>query len=232
MLGPWTGSCAGSACRRRVTIPNTDCKRRFPIMRGVRPHRRTAGSARSRSGVVTLEFILAACIWFITVLAIFELAFLMLTLQVGHTALIEGTRRGAELYPEMYPLDMLGADNDIADQIVEMMNDHLGVHCLEIYDTTQGFVDNPDRANVQVIIERGDAAPVMRGDVVDFPMGYTCTAAGALPTTGEIRVTLCFPLVDSSDPSGCGNPVPDWLATFGFTLESCVFEVSSRMLLE
>ena len=48
----------------------------------------------------------------------------------------------------------------------------------------------------------------------------------------EVVVTLCIRLVDPDDPSGCGNPVPDWLATFGLSLESCIFEVSSRMRLE
>ena len=99
---------------------------------------------RKRIGVVTLEFIIVAPIVFIAVIAIFEFGFLALTLQVGQTALIEGTRRGAELYPSTYPLDSLGPDNDIADQIVEIMNAHLNVQHLEIYDPTQGFADNPE----------------------------------------------------------------------------------------
>ncbi len=179
--------------------------------------------------MVTLEFIIVAPVVFISVIAIFEFGFLALTLQVGHTALIEGTRRGAELYPSMYPLDMAGPDNDIADQIVEIMNAHLNVQCLEI---TQGFADNPDRANAQIIIERAGMSPIMRGDAVNFPPGFVCTPMGPAPDVNEIRVTLCFPIVDATDPTGCGNPVPDWLSRYGFSLDGCVFEVSSRMTLE
>ena len=187
-------------------------------------------TCRARDGVVILEFILAAPIFFFTLLAIFEFGFLGLTLQVGHTSLIEGTRRGAELYPPTYPLDVAGADNDIADQVVEIMNDHLAVHCLEIFDSTQGLVDDPDRANAAVIIERGADPAVMRGDAM--PPGFSCLRTGPDPSVDEVVVTLCFPLVDASDPSGCGNPVPDWLALFGVSLEGCRFQVSSRMPLE
>ena len=187
---------------------------------------------RKRSGVVTLEFIIVAPVVFIAVIAIFEFGFLALTLQVGHTALIEGTRRGAELYPDMYPLDLAGPDNDIADQIVEVMNAHLNVQCLEIYDSTQGFTDNPNRANAQIIIERNEMTAVTRGDAVNFPAGFVCTPMGPPPSVNEIRVTLCFPIVDATDPTGYGNPVPDWLSRYGMSLAGCVFEVSSRMTLE
>ncbi|REJ95959.1 MAG: pilus assembly protein [Planctomycetota bacterium] len=204
-----------------------------PGLSDMRPHshpRRNSSKTCVRGGVVILEFILAAPIFFFTLLAIFQFGFLGLTLQVGHTALIEGTRRGAELYPPAYPLDTAGPDNDIADQIVERMNQHLAVHCLEIFDSTQGFSDDPDRANAAVVIERGLAPAVTRGDAM--PMGFTCDRTGPDPAADEVMVTLCFPLVDASNPSGCGNPVPDWLTLFGFSLDDCRFQVSSRMLLE
>ena len=185
----------------------------------------------SRRGVVILEMIVAAPLFFLMVLAIFEFGFLLLTLQVGHTALIEGTRRAAELYPPAYPVNVAGADNDVADQVVEFMNEHLGVHCLEIYDPTQGLADDPDRANVGVIIER-EMNVVSRGSNVNLPAGHDCTPQGAPPAANEVRVTLCFPLVDASDPAGCGNPVPDWLAPVGFSLSTCIFEASSRARVE
>ncbi len=187
---------------------------------------------RKRTGVVTLEFIIAAPIVFIAVIAIFEFGFLALTLQVGQTALIEGTRRGAELYPPTYPLDSAGPDNDIADQIVEIMNAHLNVQCLEIYDPTQGFADNPGRANAQILIERKNAPAIMRGEAVNYPPGFVCMPTGPAPAVNEIRVTLCFPIVDATNPTGCGHPVPDWLSHYGMSLSRCVFEVSSRMTLE
>lgn len=188
--------------------------------------------ASTRSAVVTLEFILAAPIVFIAMIAIFEFGFVALTLQVGHAAVIEGTRRGAELYPADYPLDLNGADNDIADQITEVMNEYLNIHKLEIVSTNNGFPDDPDRANAQIVIERESEDPVMRGDLLNFPAGFTCTPAGADLNADEVRVTLCFRLVDPTDPTGVGNPVPDWLSLYGVSLSDCMFEVSSRMTLE
>lgn len=199
-------------------------------MRRVRHDERRSRQRIARRGVVTLELIVTMPILFFTFLAIFEFGFLGLTLQTGHTALIEGTRRGAELYPPAYPLDLAGPDNDIVDQIVERMNQYLGIQCLEIFDPTQGFVDNPEHANVHVIIERGMNAPIERGD--SMPVGFTCTPNGPAPASNEIRVTICFPIVDATDPHGCGNPVPDWLDMVGFSLLGCSFEVSSRMPLE
>lgn len=199
-------------------------------MHRVRHEFRRSRRPSRRRGVVTLELIVTMPILFFTFLAIFEFGFLGLTLQTGHTALIEGTRRGAELYPPTYPLDLPGPDNDIADQIVERMNQYLNIQCLEIYDPTQAFADDPEHANVHVIIERGIDPPIERGD--NLPMGFVCTPHGPPPTSAEIRITLCFPLVDETDPHGCGNPVPDWLDVVGFSLLGCNFEVSSRMLLE
>jgi hypothetical protein len=201
----------------------------YPVR--MRPRKQPQNS--KRQGVVILEFIVVAPIVFIAFLAIFEFGFLAITLQFGHAALIEGTRRGAELYPPTYPLELNNGipDNDICDSIVEIMNDYLAVHCLEIFDPTQGFADNPAFANVQILIERGGAT-VSRGAAVNYPMDYVCMPSGDPPALDEIRVTLCFPIVDLNDPSGCGHPVPDWLSMYGMSLASCVFEVSSRMTLE
>jgi hypothetical protein len=200
-------------------------------MRTARRRIGTASQPARRLGVIILEMIVAAPLFFILMLAIFEFGFLLLTLQVAHTALIEGTRRAAELYPPGYPLNLAGADNDIADQVVEFMNEHLMVQCMEIYDSTQGFVDDPDDANVQVIIERGGST-INRGDNVSLPAGHVCTPHGPAPASNEVRITLCFRLVDATNPDGCGDPVPDWLAPFGFSLVDCVFEASSRMNVE
>ncbi len=171
-------------------------------------------------------------VWIVT-LAIFEFGFLALTLQTGTTALIEGTRKGAELYPPTFPFDLAGDDNDIADQIVQCMNMHLEVQCLEIPDPLNGIPDDPAHANALVIIERGDGMggfdTVTRGSL---PGGMVCTPGGPAPDDDEIRVTLCFALVDATNPDGCGDPVPDWLSKFGFSLAECHFEMSARANLE
>ena len=207
-------------------------------MHGVRPHRRLPRTGRDRSGVVTLEFIVAACIWFITMLAIFEFGFLMLALQVGHTALIEGTRKGAELYPPNYPFDVSvdtfrpKNDNDVVDQVVQVMNTHLGVECIEIPDTINGLPDT-SHGNARVIVRRRlGNDPVQTADRGDMTIPCSSTVSNMDIHPNEVVVTLCIRLVDPADPSGCGNPVPDWMATFNFSLQSCIFEVTSRMRLE
>lgn len=208
-------------------------------MRRVRLHRRPPGTGDARSGAVTLEFILAACIWFFTFLAIFELAFLMLTLQVGHTALIEGTRKAAELYPPDYPFDvnvdtppLTRDDNDIVDQVVQVMNAHLGVHCIEIPDTDNGLPDT-DHGNAHLIVQRRfEDDSVQTAERGDMSIPCMSNVDDMQIQENEVVVTLCIQLVDPGDPSGCGNPVPDWLAMFGFSIESCVFQVTSRMRLE
>lgn len=184
-----------------------------------------------RPGVVTLEFIIAAPVVFIAIIAIFEFAFLAITLQFGHGALIEGTRRGAELYPPTYSFDSPGANNDISDAVVEAVNLYLAIHNLEIFDPTQDFVDDLARPNAQIMIERNGMLAT-RGAGVNFPMGFVCTPSGDPPDGDEIRVTLCFPLVDSANPTGYGRPVPDWLSLYGVSLTNSVFEVSARMPLE
>ncbi len=178
---------------------------------------------------------MVAPIVFIAFIAIFEFGFLALALQFGHAALIEGTRRGAELYPPNYPLNQSGTDNDISDAVVQIVNRYLAIHSLEIADSANGFTDNTYRANAQIVIERyegGTLKTITRGTNVNFPSGFTCTPSGNSPASNEIRVTLCFPLVDSNNPRGYGHPVPDWLSLYGISLGQRVFQVSARMTLE
>lgn len=189
-----------------------------------------------RSGSVTLEFLVAFPVIFIAILAMTIFWFYTLVQHAGTTALIEGTRKGAEVFPEAMPLHMDGANNDIADQIVEVIDKHLRVHNVELADPLNGFPDDPTKQNATVIIERGTDPAIVR------PIGGSLNQAGNLitfnrigpaPTTSdEIVVSISFELVDASNPAGCFGPVPDWLAPFGFTLEGCTFQMSSRATLE
>lgn len=196
-------------------------------MQRVRTHSRTTRRPE-RSGSVTLEFILVFPIIFIASLAIAEFAFLSLMIEGATTALHEGTREGAEAYPAAFPLDLAGADNDIADKIIEVINNHLNVYNLEVADPANGFSDTPGKQNATVVIQ------------YDGMMAFTRPAAGGLPcvpalpaaAAGEIVVSLCFEIVDSTDPTGINGPVPDWLATFGFTLSGTTFEMTTRQSLE
>lgn len=182
---------------------------------------------------MTLEFILTFPVIFIATLAIFQFAFLALMLQAGTSAVIEGTRKGAAAYPNGMLLDASGPNNDIADQIMEVMNRHLGVHRIQISDVNHGVPQDPDKAQAKIVIERregvGAASVVERGEL---PSGFSCTRTGDGPLPGEIVITLCFPIVDPDDPAGLGNPVPDWLSLFGFSLADYTFQMSSRASLE
>ena len=200
-------------------------------MIGRRQRRRTAvlpRSARSRRrGVIILEFILAMPVLFIATLAIFEFGFLALVQQSSTTAVTEGSREGAKMFPPALPLDAAGSNNDIVDQIVLVMNQYLAVQSMEIADTANGFPDTT-RANVFIRVERGDGGvgfiTVDRGTL---PPGFACNRKGPDPSGQEIIVTLCFPLVDSNDPSN-PRPVPDWLSSFGFSLKTYEFQLSAR----
>jgi len=180
-------------------------------------------SKSSRRGVITLEFIVWAPVVFIAMVAIVQFWMLGLVQQAATSALIEGTREGAEAFPGAVAFDTAGADNDIKDQIFATMNEFLNVHNLEVLE--DGAADDPNKANVTVMIERGLTPAFTRG-------GGTCNRTGAGPAANEIVVTLCFPIVDATDPDGLGNPVPDWLAPVGFSLSAYRFEMTSRATLE
>lgn len=188
--------------------------------------------AGARRGAVVLEFIIAMPILFTAFLAIFEFGFLALVIENGTHAVDEGAREGAKLWGSSVPFDNNVAgnfdptgNNDIADQIALAVDAVVGVFNLEVRQT--GVSDDPAKANVLVLIERG-ANTARRGDNT-----LTCTRTGPAPGTTEIVVTLCFPIVDQTAPSnGLGNPVPNWLVPFGFNLSGYHFEMSARSELE
>lgn len=194
--------------------------------------RQTTGSRRRRGGAVVLEFLVAMPVLFATFLAIFEFGFLALVLENGTHAVNEGARAGAKAWGSSLAFDNNPALNfdptgndDIADQIALAMDSILDVFQMEVRQN--GVNDNPNKANVLVVIERG-VNTARRGNNT-----LTCNRTGAAPGSTEIVVTLCFPLVDSTAPAnGLGNPVPNWLAPFGFTLSSYRFEMSARSELE
>jgi hypothetical protein len=180
--------------------------------------------------VIILEFILVMPVLFITFLAIFQFAFIGLIIQAGTTAAIEGARAGALQYAAGLVFDNNGGstdptgDNDIADKIALCVDAHLSIHGLEVRQS--GVNDDAAKANVRVEIERG-ADTGTRGDST-----ITCNRIGTGPAATEIVVTVCFNLVDPTNPQGPGNPVPNWLNSFGINLLSNRFQVSARATLE
>lgn len=188
---------------------------------------------RRRSGAVFLEFVVAFPILFFAFLAIFEFSFAMIAVDTSTTAAVQGTREGAFQYDPSVTFDNNGGgdtdptgNDDIADQIALAMDEYLGVINVEIRQN--GVSDDASKPNAYVRIVRGGVV-AERGDGT---LAAGCTQAGAAPAANEIVVTLCYPLVDGGNPTGVGNPVPDWLSIVGFSLATQRFETTSRALLE
>jgi hypothetical protein len=196
---------------------------------------RRALSARrkpSRGGAVILEFILAMPVLFISFLAIFQFGFLALLIQSATAAVIEGAREGALDFAGL-PENLNAAadydpsgDDDIADRIALEMDRFLAIHNIEIRQN--GVNDDADRINAYLNIVY-DQTEYHRGDFANQNAG--CTQQGDTPVAGEVVVTLCFPLVNQSNPS-LNQPIPDWLSTFGFSFDTMHFEMTARAVLE
>jgi hypothetical protein len=188
---------------------------------------------RARRGAVFLEFVVAFPILFFATLAIFEFTMAMIVVDTATTAVVQGAREGAYGFPSTLNFDDNAAldtdptvDDDIADAIALVMDEYLAVHNLEIRQ--DGVNDDLTKPNAYVRIVR-ETTTAERGDL---DLAAACTQAGAAPVAGEIVITLCFPLVDAANPTGVGNPVPDWLSSVGFSLATYRFEATSRALLE
>jgi Flp pilus assembly protein TadG len=198
------------------------------------PARRGAGARARRRGVVVLEFIIAFPIVFIVTLASFEYAFLALVEQVATTAAVEAARQGAQLFPPAFPFDDNSPsdtdpddNDDVADRIALVAEQFLAVHSLLVEPAAQG-------GKVLVVIDRREGS----ADTERAFRGNASVAAVLPPLTpalldpNQVRVTVCFPLVDASDPDGLGGPVPDWLAPVGFSLAGRTLQVSAMADLE
>ena len=216
--------------------------------------RQKSVTRQRRLGAVVLEFIVAMPVLFVAFLAIFEFGILALVVENGTHAVNEGAREGAKVWgslaggfdnnpaPNYDPKFLNVNGDDIADQIALSMDAILDVFDLEVRQNNVN--DDPAKANALVIIERG-ALTAYRGNITLLAPPFSCGRTGTPPGVNEIVVTLCFPLVNSSTPATTfGNPVPNWLAPFGFNLKDPFnplnnqprnpyrFEMSARSQLE
>ena len=192
-----------------------------------------------RGGSVTLEFIVAFPIVLIASVAIMQFLFLAIVIEGSATAVNEGAREGAELYPDMFPITTAMADNDIVDNIIQVMNEHLNVYKVEIVDTANNFPDDAQNQNAAIRVDYVDDMGGLTTVYVNtagvrtiVPMGGStapCPAPIPAPGTNEIVVTLCFELVDGTPAD---DPIPDWLQSVGFSLNGCSFEMAARQSLE
>lgn len=168
----------------------------------------------------------------ISFLAIFQFGFLALIIQTATAAVVEGAREGALDFAGLPVNSNAAADydptanDDIIDRIALEMDRFLAVHNIEIRQN--GVNDNANRINAFVMVAY-NGTTYYRGDYANQAAG--CTQQGDPAQAGEVVVTLCFPLVDQSNPS-LNKPVPDWLSTFGFSFQTMHFEMTARSVLE
>ncbi|HWL08791.1 MAG TPA: TadE family protein [Planctomicrobium sp.] len=173
--------------------------------------------ARQRRGAVILEFIIVFPAVFIATLAVFQFGILALVMQTGTTAAIEGARKGAAFYPS-------GMDeNDIAEEIVARINSILDLHGLKI-------TDDPATSTATVSIKRGIQTQVNKGNISNYPPAYDFPTLS--PADDEVILTLCFPLVSNPAPGHYGSPVPNWLASYGFSFTGSKFQMTAVASLE
>jgi hypothetical protein len=183
---------------------------------------------------VVLEFLLAMPIVFFSTLGIFEFVILGLLIHGGTVAAIEAAREGAKIYPSMVPFNDPNGEpsydpddfDDIADRIALVAEKYIGLYGLDVEPTAV-----PGRSTAKVVIKRntfgGPLETATRGDNT-----ITANQTGTDPADGEIIVTVAFNYVDPSDPTGYGNPLPDWLSAFNFSLQSARFQLTARQALE
>jgi len=162
------------------------------LANSISSHRATAAlrgrRARPRRGIEVLEVIIALPVMIIITLALFEFGMLMVVDQTVVSATTKGAREAGK-----------GAN---ILEVADVVNQLLAVHSIAI---------TPTSTTGNIVLEVG-------GQPTTTINGNPCTPP-ASPSLGtdEVRVTVC---VDLTYPPVAGEtpPVPDALATFGFTL--------------
>jgi Flp pilus assembly protein TadG len=157
---------------------------------------------RSRHAAIIVELLLVFPILFITTLAIFQFGILAVVDQTVTASVTEGAREAAKI----------GA---VTNEVAGVIDDILSVHAITFDPTTTNATDD-----ARVIIEYGApiSTTVERGNTT-----ITCSAIGPAVGTDEVKVTVCVNVTNAAGE----QPVPDWLASFGFSLAGRKFEISS-----
>lgn len=195
---------------------------------------RGRGCRSPRAGVVVLEFIVAMPIIFFTTLGVFEFVILGLLIHAGTMASVEAAREGAKIYSPTLPFNNNSPGNfdpdgndDFSDRVALVAEQYLSLYGIDVEPVA---VSGRSTAVVQIKRNPAGAPPMetaLRGDNT-----IVFTQTGADPADGELIVTVAFRYVDSSNPSGYGNPLPNWLSPFGFSMLGTRFQLTSRQALE
>lgn len=161
--------------------------------------KRTTSRAR-RSGVQTVEMIIALPVLFIASLAVLQFGILFIFQQGITTAAIEGAREASE--------------GGTLTTVQTVVNNFLQPYGISIQ---AGSTD----ANIRLEIDTTTNTTLN---------GNTCYAIGPSPLlSNEVRVTVCVSLVPSGGSSAWGahDGVPNWLSKYGLSFAGKRFEISS-----
>lgn len=153
-----------------------------------------------RSGVHTVEMIIALPVLFIASLAVFQFGILFIFQQGVTAATIEGAREASE-----------GGSLATVQTVVNNFLQPYGINI------QAGSTD----ANIRLEIDTTTDTTLN---------ATPCFATGPKPLlSNEVRVTVAVSLVPTGGSSAWGthDGVPNWLSRFGFSMSSQRFEVSS-----
>ena len=153
-----------------------------------------------RTGLQTIQFVLAFPLVLVLFFAIIEFGFILIVQQTATAAAQEGAR--------------VAARGATAEQVLAAVNQFLAVHTLVIASTT---------VDANVVIEQSGAIPV---EITSF----ACTPIGPAlnPAPGEVRVTVSLALTRLGDPSVWqGGTLPNLLTLWGFGLSERTYTTSA-----
>lgn len=142
-----------------------------------------------RRGAVLIEFIVAAPILIIVMIAIIEFAYLSLLTNAVASASSEAARETAKYGGNI-------------DNAVDAINQTLGIYGLSL-------------VNASAAPGLGEVRLSLRGNGLNTDLGNSdvqCTYNGTDLSASHVRATVCI------DLTGANGPVPDLLASFGFSL--------------
>ena len=165
-----------------------------------------------------LEFILILPILIIATLAIFEFGYIMLVGHTVNTATIEGVRKAAEL----------GGEAAQGEPVAEHVREILQIHQIDL-SLTQPAAANQGDAYLRIDYGNITIPDRVGASNQSYEWGDSNLAvAAAAPGTNQVIVTLRTPVSDS----GTNRPVPDLLATFGFSVNAYNYQYQSLANLE
>lgn len=165
-----------------------------------------------------LEFILVLPILIIATLAIFEFSYLLLVGHTVNTATIEGARKAAEL----------GGEANQGEPVAEHIREILQIHQIDV-SLTQPAAPNQGDSYLRIDYGNITIPDRVAASNQSYEWGdLNLAVAAAAPGTNQVIITLRTPVSDNIT----NRPVPDLLATFGFSINAYNYQYQSLANLE